>query len=73
MKANKGAVEAALRTDARKPDYSGLLALERSDGVSNEYDPQLLVTDARHAESATVIPVLIEPQVIRPAIASGGP
>lgn len=35
----KAAVEAALRAYVRKPDYSGLLALEGSNLLADDYDP----------------------------------
>ncbi|MES2975141.1 MAG: type II toxin-antitoxin system VapB family antitoxin [Pseudomonadota bacterium] len=35
----KAAVEAALRAYVRKPDYSGLLALEGSNILADDYDP----------------------------------
>ncbi len=35
----KAAVEAALKAFVRKPDYSGFLALEGSDVLADDYDP----------------------------------
>lgn len=35
----KAAVEAALRAFVREPDYAGLLALEGSDVLADDYDP----------------------------------
>jgi Arc/MetJ family transcription regulator len=35
----KAAVEAALRAYVKKPDYSGLLALEGSHVLADDYDP----------------------------------
>lgn len=35
----KAAVEAALRAFVREPDYAGLLALEGSQAVAADYDP----------------------------------
>jgi hypothetical protein len=39
VKTKKAAVEAALRAFVRKPDYSGLLALQGSDVLAESYDP----------------------------------
>jgi len=39
VKTKKAAVEAALKAYVRKPDYSGLLALEGSDVLADDYDP----------------------------------
>ena len=44
----KAAVEAALRAFVRKPDYSGLLALEGSDILADDYDPKALFTHPRY-------------------------
>ena len=38
----KAAVEAALRAYVRQPDYSGLLALEGSGVLADDYDPATL-------------------------------
>lgn len=35
----KAAVEAALRAFVRKPNYAGLLALQGSDVLADDYDP----------------------------------
>jgi len=35
----KAAVEAALKAFVRKPDYSGLLKLQGSDVLADDYDP----------------------------------
>ncbi len=35
----KAAVEAALKAYVRKPDYSGLLALQSTDPIDPDYDP----------------------------------
>jgi len=35
----KAAVEAALRAYVRKPNYAGLLALQGSDVLADDYDP----------------------------------
>ena len=35
----KAAVEAALKAFVRQPDYSGFLALEGSDVLADDYDP----------------------------------
>ncbi len=47
----KAAVEAALKAYVRKPDYSGLLALEGSDVLADDYDPKALFTHPRYAAS----------------------
>lgn len=47
----KAAVEAALRAYVRKPDYSGLLALQGSDVLADDYDPKALFTHPRYAAS----------------------
>lgn len=39
VKTKKAAVEAALRAYVRKPDYSGLLALQGSNVLADDYDP----------------------------------
>ncbi|MES2785231.1 MAG: type II toxin-antitoxin system VapB family antitoxin [Pseudomonadota bacterium] len=44
----KAAVEAALKAYVRKPDYSGLLALEGSDVLADDYDPKALFTHPRY-------------------------
>ncbi|WP_048438090.1 type II toxin-antitoxin system VapB family antitoxin [Caenimonas sp. SL110] len=44
----KAAVEAALKAYVRKPDYSGLLALEGSDVLAADYDPKALFTHPRY-------------------------
>jgi Arc/MetJ family transcription regulator len=49
VKTKKAAVEAALRAYVRKPDYSGLLALEGSRLISDDYDPKALFTHPRHS------------------------
>ena len=64
VKTKKGAVEAALRAYVRKPDYSGLLALERSDVLADDYDPKALFTHPRYAESSAVYPVASEPKAV---------
>lgn len=47
----KAAVEAALKAYVRKPDYSGLLALEGSDVLADDYDPKALFTHPRYGAS----------------------
>lgn len=42
VRTKKAAVEAALRAYVRQPDYSGLLALEGSDVLADDYDPAAL-------------------------------
>lgn len=42
VRTKKAAVEAALRAYVRQPDYSGLLALEGSDVLADDYDPATL-------------------------------
>jgi Arc/MetJ family transcription regulator len=44
VKTKKAAVEAALRAYVRKPDYSGLLALQGSDVLADGYDPKATTT-----------------------------
>lgn len=39
VKTKKAAVEAALRAYVRKPNYAGLLALQGSDVLADDYDP----------------------------------
>lgn len=39
VKTKKAAVEAALKAYVRKPDYSGLLALQGSNVLADDYDP----------------------------------
>lgn len=39
VKTKKAAVEAALRAFVRKPNYAGLLALQGSDVLADDYDP----------------------------------
>ena len=56
----KAAVEAALRAYVRQPDYSGLLALEGSDVLADDYDPKALFTHPRYAELPTVYPAAPE-------------
>jgi Arc/MetJ family transcription regulator len=48
VKTKKAAVEAALKAYVRKPDYSGLLALEGSDVLADDYDPKALFTHLRY-------------------------
>lgn len=38
----KAAIDAALRAFVREPDYSGLLALEGSDVLADDFDPKAL-------------------------------
>ena len=64
VKTKKGAVEAALRAYVRKPDYSGLLALEGSDVLADDYDPKALFTHPRYAESSSVYVIASEPKAI---------
>ncbi|AEG94797.1 type II toxin-antitoxin system VapB family antitoxin [Ramlibacter tataouinensis] len=51
VKTKKAAVEAALRAYVRKPDYSGLLALEGSRLVTDDYDPKTLSTHPRYQQA----------------------
>ncbi len=46
VRTKKAAVEAALRAYVRQPDYSGLLALEGSGVLADDYDPAALFTPA---------------------------
>ena len=46
VRTKKAAVEAALRAYVRQPDYSGLLALEGSDVLADDYDPVALFAPA---------------------------
>ena len=62
VKTKKGAVEAALRAYVRKPDYSGLLALEGSDVLADDYDPKALFIHPRYAEPSAVYSIASEPQ-----------
>lgn len=39
VKTKKAAVEAALRAYVRKPNYAGLLALQGSNVLADDYDP----------------------------------
>ncbi len=39
VKTKKAAIEAALKAFVRKPDYSGLLALQGSKVLADDYDP----------------------------------
>jgi len=39
VKTKKAAVEAALKAFVRKPDYAGLLALQGSNVLADDYDP----------------------------------
>ncbi len=57
----KAAVEAALRAYVKKPDYSGLLALEGSDVLADDYDPKALFTHPRYATGPTAYPSVREP------------
>ena len=66
VKTKKGAVEAALRAYVRKPDYSGLLALEGSDVLADDYDPKALFTHPRYAEAGALYPIVSEPQPVWP-------
>lgn len=66
VKTKKGAVEAALRAYVRKPDYSGLLALEGSDVLADDYDPKALFIHPRYAESSTAYPMASESQPVWP-------
>ncbi|HSV36123.1 MAG TPA: type II toxin-antitoxin system VapB family antitoxin [Ramlibacter sp.] len=50
VKTKKAAVEAALRAYVRKPDYSGLLAMEGSRLIADDYDPKALFTHPRYQE-----------------------
>lgn len=54
VKTKKAAVEAALRAYVRKPDYSGLLALEGSDVLADDYDPKATFTHPRYGGAHTV-------------------
>jgi Arc/MetJ family transcription regulator len=59
----KAAVEAALRAYIRKPDYSGLLALQGSDVLADDYDPKALFTHPRYGMPANPLDqVASEPQ-----------
>ncbi len=40
VKTKKAAVEAALQAYVAKPDYSGLLALQGSGVIADDYDPK---------------------------------
>jgi Arc/MetJ family transcription regulator len=51
VKTKKAAVEAALKAYVRKPDYSGLLALEGSRLVADDYDPKALFTHPRYTSA----------------------
>ena len=66
VKTKKGAVEAALRAYVREPDYSGLLALEGSDVLADDYDPKALFTHPRYAEASATYPFASEPEVVWP-------
>jgi Arc/MetJ family transcription regulator len=66
VKTKKGAVEAALRAYVRKPDYSGLLALEGSDVLADDYDPKALFIHPRYADPGTVYPVASDSQPVWP-------
>lgn len=59
VKTKKAAIEAALRAYVRKPDYSGLLALEGSGVLADDYDPKALFTHPRYQA-----PVVAEEQKI---------
>lgn len=48
VKTKKAAVEAALRAFVRVPDYSGLLALQGSDVLADDYDPKALFSHPRY-------------------------
>lgn len=50
VKTKKAAIEAALRAFVRKPDYSGLLALQGSGVLADDYDPKALFTHPRYEE-----------------------
>ena len=75
VKTKKGAVEAALRAYVRKPDYSGLLALEGSDVLADDYDPKALFTHPRYAESSAVYVIASEPKAVwaDPTVRPGEP
>ncbi|MDO5626532.1 MAG: type II toxin-antitoxin system VapB family antitoxin, partial [Pseudomonadota bacterium] len=42
VRTKKAAIEAALRAYVRQPDYAGLLALEGSGVLADDYDPAAL-------------------------------
>ncbi len=73
VKTKKAAVEAALRAYVRKPDYSGLLALEGSDVLADDYDPKALfmhpgfapLTVCENAASLSVDPIAVAQPVPR--------
>ncbi|HEY2929427.1 type II toxin-antitoxin system VapB family antitoxin [Piscinibacter sp.] len=45
VRTKKAAIEQALRAYIREPDWKGLLALEGSRAVADDYDPAELFTD----------------------------
>ena len=54
VKTKKAAVEAALKAFVRKPDYRGLLALEGSRLIADDYDPKALFTHERYGTSEPI-------------------
>ena len=63
----KAAIDAALRAYVRKPDYSGLLALQGSDVLADDYDPKALFTHPRYtATGAAAYPVASDRQAAWP-------
>jgi Arc/MetJ family transcription regulator len=48
VRTKKAAVEAALKAYVRKPDYAGLLALQGSGVLADDYDPKGLFTHPRY-------------------------
>lgn len=69
----KAAVEAALRAFVRKPDYSGLLALEGSDVLADDYDPKSLFTHPRYASLSAAPLGVSEPRPDWPVAAKTAP
>ncbi len=66
----KAAVEAALRAFVRKPDYSGLLALEGSDILADDYDPKALFTHPRYGVALVAEEAIPPTQLGKPARAA---
>ena len=61
VRTKKAAVEAALRAYVRQPDYSGLLALEGSGVLADDYDPAALFGVDAQEWSADAVAQAAEP------------
>lgn len=52
----KAAVEAALKAYVRKPNYAGLLALQGSQVLADDYDPDECYATPPQASAAATVP-----------------